>query len=180
MAENNNNIGKKETRSMSKAAELIKLYEGIMFKVYKCSAGVPTIGYGSTFYEDGSKVKMTDKPITQERADALLEVTMAGFEAQLEAIFRKQWETFNEGQKAALLAFTFNCGAGTLKKCRFFKAIVAGETDQAKIANMLATSVTTAAGKPLKGLQRRRLAESLVFLGEDVKTAFNTATKTFP
>lgn len=32
---------------------------------------VPTIGHGSTRYEDGTPVKMTDPPITRERADQL-------------------------------------------------------------------------------------------------------------
>ena len=32
---------------------------------------VPTIGYGSTHYEDGTPVKLTDPPITRKRADDL-------------------------------------------------------------------------------------------------------------
>lgn len=43
-------------------------FEGYESKPYKDSGGVATIGIGSTVYEDGSKVKMTDKPITQARA----------------------------------------------------------------------------------------------------------------
>lgn len=43
-------------------------YEGYKSKPYKDSVGVPTIGIGSTVYEDGKKVRMTDKPITKERA----------------------------------------------------------------------------------------------------------------
>ena len=47
---------------------LIAQFEGLRLKPYLCSAGVPTIGYGSTFYPSGRKVTMQDKPITQETA----------------------------------------------------------------------------------------------------------------
>ena len=34
---------------------LIKKFEGLKLNPYLCSAGVPTIGYGNTFYENGKK-----------------------------------------------------------------------------------------------------------------------------
>ena len=45
---------------------LIKKFEGLRLKAYKCSANVLTIGYGHT-----GGVKETDK-ITLEEADSLL------------------------------------------------------------------------------------------------------------
>ena len=51
--------------------ELIKKWEGLSLKAYKCPAGVWTIGYGTTFYPDGSKVKEGDT-CTKEEADGLL------------------------------------------------------------------------------------------------------------
>lgn len=47
--------------------------EGTELKPYRDPVGVVTIGTGSTVYEDGSKVKMTDPPITQKRALELLQ-----------------------------------------------------------------------------------------------------------
>ena len=55
-----------------KGYDLIKEFEGLSLKPYKCSAGVPTIGYGSTYYENGIKVQMSDVPITGARAEILL------------------------------------------------------------------------------------------------------------
>ena len=55
------------------AVDLIKHFEGLRLTPYLCSAGVPTIGYGSTFYEDGRKVSLQDPPITKERAEELLQ-----------------------------------------------------------------------------------------------------------
>lgn len=47
-------------------------WEGEVLKPYKDSVGVPTIGIGSTQYppdfRNGSKVKLTDAPITHEEA----------------------------------------------------------------------------------------------------------------
>ena len=46
--------------------------EGTVLVPYRDSVGVATIGTGTTKYEDGTKVKMTDKPIAQKRATELL------------------------------------------------------------------------------------------------------------
>ncbi len=46
---------------------------------------VPTIGHGSTHYEGGTPVKMTDPSITRERGDALARNLMAQDEAQFRA-----------------------------------------------------------------------------------------------
>lgn len=42
-------------------------WEGIRYNAYKCSSGLNTIGIGSTFYKDKSKVKENDT-ITKEEA----------------------------------------------------------------------------------------------------------------
>ncbi len=48
--------------------EFIIKEEGIALYPYKDIAGIPTIGIGCTYYEDGTPVKITDEPITEERA----------------------------------------------------------------------------------------------------------------
>ena len=60
-------------------------YEGYESKPYLDSAKVATIGIGSTSYENGSKVKMTDKPITKERAVQIAKAHIA----KDEVVFRK-------------------------------------------------------------------------------------------
>ena len=54
------------------AASICRRFEGLYLKPYLCPAGVPTIGYGATFYQDGKKVSLRDKPITREQAEDLL------------------------------------------------------------------------------------------------------------
>ena len=46
--------------------------EEVRLRPYYDSVGVPTIGVGCTMYEDGRRVKITDPPITYERAMELL------------------------------------------------------------------------------------------------------------
>lgn len=64
------------TTSLDIAEKLCKHFEGLSLAPYLCPAGVPTIGYGSTFYEDGTRVTMDDPPITEERALRLLRRTL--------------------------------------------------------------------------------------------------------
>ena len=45
-------------RISEKGLNLIKKYEGFSSKPYMCPANVPTIGYGSTYYPNGTKVKI--------------------------------------------------------------------------------------------------------------------------
>ena len=53
----------------SKGYDLIKEFEGFSNIPYKCSANIPTIGYGNTFYPDGRKVTLKDAQITKKQAD---------------------------------------------------------------------------------------------------------------
>lgn len=39
--------------------DLIKSFEGFRSKPYRDIAGVPTIGYGNTYYENGVKVSLS-------------------------------------------------------------------------------------------------------------------------
>ena len=59
-------------RSVQVAAALARRFEGLYLTPYLCPAGVPTIGYGATYYEDGTRVTLHDPKITRARAEALL------------------------------------------------------------------------------------------------------------
>lgn len=58
--------------SVEIAAGLCRTFEGLRLKPYICPAGHPTIGYGTVYKPDGSKVTMEDPPITKETAEAWL------------------------------------------------------------------------------------------------------------
>ncbi|WP_432712589.1 glycoside hydrolase family protein [Pedobacter sp.] len=84
--------------------------EGIVLHPYKDQVGKPTIGIGSTRYEDGTPVKMTDKPISLNRAMALMDNTLVEYEA---AVNKATGSTvINQNQFDALVSLCYNIGVG--------------------------------------------------------------------
>lgn len=133
---------------------LCRRFEGLYLRPYLCPAGVPTIGYGATFYEDGRKVSMKDKPISKARAEALLLWHLEhGF---LPGVTRMCTGADTPERLAALLDFAFNLGLGNLKASTLRKRVNQGDWLDAQVQIM---KWNKAGGKILKGLTRRREAE---------------------
>lgn len=82
--------------------------EGLSLKPYKCSAGVWTIGIGNTFYENGVKVRPTDKPITRERAISLFSLVSKQFEKDVTSLVK---QPITQNQFNALFSFAYNVGS---------------------------------------------------------------------
>ncbi len=59
-------------KAIETAAALCRPFEGLSLKPYICPAGYPTIGYGTVYKPDGSKVTMEHPPISKETAEAWL------------------------------------------------------------------------------------------------------------
>lgn len=85
---------------------LIKHFEGLRLKAYKDNRGIPTIGYGATFYENGNKVKMGDV-ITQQRADTLFMRVLAMFEHDVNVLLPKA----KQNEFDACVSFAYNVGS---------------------------------------------------------------------
>ncbi len=145
----------KVTNISEAGINLIKGFEGLSLKPYKCPAGVPTIGYGNTFYENGAKVKMTDAPITEGRATELLKHSLEKFEQYVDSYCV---DTINQHQFDALVSFCFNLGPANLKKSTLLKKVNANPADETIRAEFM--KWTKAGGRVLKGLVRRRTAEA--------------------
>lgn len=146
-------------RTNKRGLELIKEFEGLRLKPYLCSADVPTVGYGSTFYEDGKKVQLTDKPISRARAEQLLINTITHFEKQLYPILSGLM--LNDNQFSALVSFTFNVGVANFKKSTLLKIIRENPNDWDIHEQFLRWN--KANKKELQGLTRRRLAEAKLY-----------------
>ena len=142
---------------MNKGISIIKRFEGLRLRAYLCPAGLPTIGYGSTWYENGSKVKMGDV-ITIDRADRLLLFTVAEFEKQVDTLVTS---AINANQLGALTSFAFNVGMGNFRKSTLLRKVNANPNDQTIRAEFM--KWIRANGKVLTGLQRRREAESALY-----------------
>ena len=135
--------------------ELIKIFEGCKLKSYKCPAGVWTIGYGNTFYLDGSKVLMGQK-ISQAEADMLLLKLLPKYEATVD---RNIKVTVTQNQYDALVSFCWNCGSSE----SLFRLVNIKATDEV-IHKWLCSHYIMGGGKVLAGLVRRRKAEADLFI----------------
>lgn len=135
-------------------ADLIKSFEGCKLTAYKCSANKETIGYGNTFYEDGTPVKLGDT-ITQERAESLFVMISDSFAAKVKPLITS---TVNENQFGALVSFAYNCGIANLRSSTLLRKVNANPNDMT-IRNEFARW-NKAGGKVLAGLTRRRKAEA--------------------
>lgn len=146
--------------------ELNKEFEGFSSKPYLDAIGIPTIGYGSTYYPGGRKVTMSDPPITMEQARLLmiakLEQNFLPSVIRLCPILFAKAVMENDINKiCAVLSFVYNCGAGNLQISTLRRKINLMEWDEA--ANEF-KKWNKAGGKVLRGLTRRREAEKQLFI----------------
>lgn len=141
--------------ALNKAAELCRHFEGFFSKPYICPAGVPTIGYGTVWYPDGTTVKMTDKPITKDEANELLLYNLSRFLVETIKLC-PVLAAEPPSRLAAILDFTYNLGPGRLKISTLRKKVNARDWPAVKVELM---KWVRGGGKILPGLVRRRQAE---------------------
>ena len=137
---------------------LIKLFEGYKPKAYLCPAGVVTIGYGSTMYSTGLKIKLSDT-INEQQANELLMWELKNKAYALHGL------KINQNQFDALLSFCFNLGIGAFAKSTLKKKILANPNDATIKAEFMKWNKARVGGKlmELKGLTRRRIAEAELY-----------------
>lgn len=92
---------------------LIKGFEGCILHPYLDQVGIPTIGYGQTYYPTtGKKVTMQDPAITQAQADSMFLQMLKPFEL---AVYSTTRDDINQNQFNALVSLTYNIGTGGFK-----------------------------------------------------------------
>ena len=148
-------LGENNMKISQEGIALIKKFEGCKLESYLCAANVPTIGYGST---KGIEMGMN---ISQERAEELLSKDLKVYE---DAVNKAVELPLHQHQFDALVSWTFNLGGANLNTSTMLKVLNKGayEDVPAQIKRW-----NKAGGKVLEGLTRRRLAESLLFEGND-------------
>ena len=137
--------------------ELIRRFEGCRLTPYLCPAGVATIGYGSTRYLDGTAVTLLDPPITKMIAEGLLQASVE--RTYLPAVLKLCPGIDSPDRLAAIIDFAYNLGASRLRSSTLRRRINEGRWDDvpAELAKW-----TKGGGKVLKGLVKRRAAESVL------------------
>lgn len=139
----------------AKGLNLIKQFEGFMAKPYICSGGAKTIGYGATYYPNGLKVTMSDKPITEGQASTMLMNMLKTYEKSVDSFCR---DDINQNQFDALVAFAYNVGVNALKNSTLLKKVNKNPQDVTIRNEFLKWN--KANGRALKGLTNRRIAEA--------------------
>ena len=136
------------------AAALCRRFEGLHLRPYLCPAGVPTIGYGATYYEDGTRVTLSDPPIPRQRAEELLLWHIEN--VYLPAVLKLCPGADTPERLAALIDFAFNLGVGNLRTSTLRKRVSAKRWDDVRTELM---KWIKAGGRELRGLVKRREAE---------------------
>lgn len=146
------------TPDLSIAAALCRRFEGFRAKPYRCPAGVPTIGYGNTYYPGGQKVTMTDSAISEATARAMLLHELR--ETYLPGVARMCPVLLAPGNNArlnAIVSWTYNLGVGNLQVSTLRRRINEQNWEAAR-EQLLRWN--KAGGRVLPGLVKRRQAEA--------------------
>jgi len=142
------------------AVALCKQFEGFRSEPYLCPAGVATIGYGNTFYENGTKVTLQDKLITQSEAELMLIRSLST--QYLPTVLKASPGLIAYPERlGAITDFCFNLGAARYRASTLRKRIDAGDVQGAADEVL---KWNKAGGRVLPGLVKRRAAERALFL----------------
>lgn len=127
-------------------------------KPYLCPAKVPTIGFGSTYWDDGRKVKLTDDAITKEVGRQLL---LRQLQNYANAVDRSIKVPIHPQMRAACISLAYNIGTGAFAKSTLVRRINAKDWANCPEAFK---RYKIGGGRVLTGLLNRRIDESALFM----------------
>lgn len=137
---------------------LIKKFEGFRAKPYLCSAGVPTIGYGTTRYNNNKRVTLADRPITEEKATEILLKQLEPREFVINQNVKKE---LTQDQFDALVSFVYNVGSENFINSTLLKVI--NKTPKSLQVEKEFSKWIYAEKKQIKGLILRRNEETNLY-----------------
>ena len=137
---------------------LIKQWEGCKLVAYQCSAGVWTIGFGTTAGADVGIKPAQGMTITLDRAEDLLRLAVDKFAATVDALITAK---VNANQFGACVSLAYNVGSTGFAKSTVLRELNAGNYDKAAAAFRMWNK---AGGEVIQGLVNRREAEIKLFL----------------
>jgi len=152
-----------------KALGVIRHHEGVRQRPYRCPARLWTVGVGHVIYAEQGRLKLEerdafslrpedDRQFSMEEVNAILAADLQRFERGVERFIPVN---LTQGQFDALVSFSFNVGLGTLQRSTLRSKVLRG--DMAGAAEEF-LKYCMAGGKPLKGLQNRRIDERALFM----------------
>jgi lysozyme len=149
-------------KTSAEGIALIKHFESCKLSAYQDSAGIWTIGWGATFYPDGSKVKKGDA-CTQKQADAMFDIILPKFERK---VLGRITRPLKQNEFDAAVCFCYNAGTGYHDKNGAYQDFNLWEHINNKFPGIVEywkTLAITSKGIKLRGLIRRRKAEAELY-----------------
>lgn len=140
--------------------QIIIKFEGFSSTPYLCPAGIPTIGYGSTYLSNGQRVTMSHIEISRDEAMCFLMHEVESVAVSLSHCLKV---SLNSNQFSALVSLGYNVGMGNVRASTLLRHINRGDFESAQGEFW---KWRRANGKILKGLVRRRKLEELLFASE--------------
>jgi len=147
-----------QSKALDIAVKLCKHFEGFRSKPYICPAGYPTIGYGTVYKPDGSKVTLEDDEITEEQAEQWMREELHN--NYMAGVLKASPNLINyPNALAAITDFAYNLGVARYRASTLKKRIDVEDWDGAKVE---LGKWVFGGGKKLSGLVRRREAEAML------------------
>lgn len=145
-----------------KGLALIKYFEGVRAKPYKCPAGYWTVGVGHLITRSSELPDSWDRELKPNEINEILKKDLVKFEnGVLRLLHPKQPTQF---EFDALVSFSFNLGLGCFQRSTVRSAFKRGDK---KRAGEVLLKYCYAGGRKLKGLMRRRIAEHALLMSRE-------------
>ena len=137
---------------------LITEFEGYSAKPYLCSAKVPTIGYGNTYYTDGKRVTMLDKEVNKQQAFEMFKVIADRFASKVSNLVKTP---LNQNQFNACVSLAYNIGMANFMNSTLLKLVNKNHNDI--LIGLEFKRWNKVNKKVVAGLTRRRNYESDIY-----------------
>jgi lysozyme len=149
-------------KTSQRGIDLIKHFEGVRSRPYRCAAGLFTVGVGHLIGNGKSLPESWNRTFSKEEIDELLRTDLRRFELGVLRMLPKV--LLRQGEFDCVVSFSFNHGLGTFQRSSFRQALLRGDKTVA-MQNLLKYNKARVNGvlKELRGLKLRRLAEKALF-----------------
>ena len=145
-------------QTSERGIRLIKHYEGVRNRPYRCPAGLYTVGVGHLIGDGKSLPDTWNRTFSEDEINGLLKRDLRRFELGIHKMLPNM--PLRQSEFDALVSFSFNLGLGCFQRSTVRQALLRGDKETA-MESLL--KYCRAGGKILKGLQLRRQDEKRLF-----------------
>lgn len=135
---------------------LITKFEGFSSKPYLCPAKFATIGFGNTYYENGKKVTLLDKPISKDEALKMFKTIADKFALGVSKCVKVE---LKQNQFNSLVSLAYNIGIADFMNSTLLKKVNANPNDKSIFAEFCRWNKVNK--KEVQGLTNRRNYEAV-------------------